>query len=187
MGHIRSLLLGNALTNLIRYCGGKVCTLNYLGDSGRNLSLILAQTQVENKLEIDLSNFDDDYMAIKTFGRIYARAVENSSKNENFNLIAKKVQEKIEKSLDSDEFLDFQKLKITSLNYIEKFLSDFGINFDLTEFESEFTQKSLGIASFMENKNHCQISNDKTLRYSTDYAKNCVLRKSDNSPLYLTR
>ncbi len=165
IGHLRNAVLGASLVNLKRFCGREVFSANYIGDSGSHVAkwLWFFYKKYQGVLPVDKSD---------VFGKIYAEAVEDLSKNEKLaeevsvihRLIDQAINKKNNREKLSEEenkiFNDWKQTKDASLHYFQKVYELLNISFDLWFFESEeeFAGKKM-LENLLENKKIAEIKN----------------------------
>lgn len=193
VGHLRNVVLGNALCNLLETVGYRVIRANYIGDIGTHVAKWLAMEEEPNT-EADIA-------------RIYERAAAKYNDNPEF-------QQKV-KSLLSEWTEDFYKYssgdpasnlviawqvsKNKSLDMFNRIYELLGVSFDVDYFESDVEIESKRIVQDLE-QTHSVESFPRIRREEDGDYKDCViadlsdlglgqvvLLRSDNTTMYLTK
>ncbi len=180
VGHLRSTILGNALSNLLTHSGGEVIRVNYLGDWGIQFG----------KLLYAYKNYGDE-KELKERGLRYL-----------FDLYVKVHKEEEIKpeirELAENEFIllekgDVQNHKLwdmfrgISLDEFRKIYNLFEIEFDVVEGESDYVKDAFTLVNTFLSKGIAFIDEkDKSVVVSTPYG-NVVINKKGQRTLYSTR
>jgi len=183
VGHLRSTLIGNFLSNLFKAVGHDVMRLNYLGDWGTQFGLL--QFGIESGWHT-MDEIAQD--PIKLLLNIYIRANKMAEEDENIATKARNLFSKMEKG-DEGTLKDWAIIRQYTINELSRTYARLGVHFDEFHWESTYGIKasdsvldSLRLQGYLtetpEGKQVVHLANSK---------KTITLVKSDGSSLYLTR
>ena len=97
VGHIRSTVLGDSISNILRFTGAKTYDINYLGDTGLHIGKIIAAFNLWG------SKKDFDLDPENTMLNLYVRFSKEEAENPKLSILANEILEKIEaKIVDPD-------------------------------------------------------------------------------------
>jgi len=177
IGHLRSTIIGNSISNISSFLGYKTIKINYLGDWGTPFGKIILGYEKfgsEAKLKKD---------PIKHLLEIYVKV----SSNENLDAAAREVFGKLEKG-DKKYLALWKRFKDISLKDFDKIYKRLGIKFDQISQESKYNSQLDSIISLLEKKKLLKSSEGAKIvdleKYNLGVA---LIKKSDNSTLYATR
>lgn len=180
VGHLRSTIIGNVISNLHLAFGHDVTRINYLGDWGTQFGLL--------KLGMDLANLTEAEVKtdpIKHFSHAYVNANKLAQEDKGFYDKALKIFCNLENGDESDlkEWNVYRQHTVKELTGIYQRL---GITFDEYAWESEYRKQNISeCLSLLARNNHLQGKDGKqVIRIDKD---DVTLLKSDGSTMYLTR
>ena len=177
VGHLRSTIIGNAITNIYAFSGYKTIKVNYLGDWGTPLGKILAGYQSfgnEKKLKEH---------PLKQLYEIYV-LVNNDPK---FEEIGRKYFKKLE-SGDKKLLSQWKKFRDLSVKDFKKIYTLLGIKFDVYTGESAYNKKMELIIRELEKKKLLERSDNALIVNLDKYNLGVgLIQKTDGTTLYLTR
>ncbi len=176
IGHLRSTIIGNSISNICNSVGYKTIKINYLGDWGTPFGRIIFGYKKfgdEKKLKKD---------PINHLFKIYVK----TSKS----IYDKQAREWFKKLEDGDKettdlWRNFKKL---SINELDKIYDKLGIEFDVFSGESEYDKKTDFIVKELKNKNLLKESEGAWIIDLEKYNLGILLiQKNDGTTLYATR
>lgn len=145
VGHLRSTIIGDALSRLLSAIGHKVIRDNHIGDWGTQYGLLLAGMRELG----DLKALEDS--PIEELERVYkqasARAKEDEAFAERARLELKKLQ-----SGDVENLALWEKFVLTTRRELDKIYERMGIEFDEWLGESAFNDRLPGVVSELTSK-----------------------------------
>ncbi|GLV35030.1 Arginyl-tRNA synthetase mitochondrial [Carabus blaptoides fortunei] len=181
VGHLRSTIIGNFISNINKYLGHEVVRLNYLGDWGTQFGLL--------KVGVDLANLTDAQIKadpLKVLYDAYVNVNKMAKYDPKINEKAREIFTKLEKGEleDISSWKLFNKYTIDELSSLYKRL---GVTFDEYNFESMYSAQNMKqVIDMLEKCKVIQADSDgKKVAMIND--KKVSLIKSDGSMLYLTR
>ncbi len=177
IGHLRSTIIGNSLTQIYNFLGYKTVKLNYLGDWGTPFGKIIAGYEKfgsEKELKKD------------PMKHLYDIYVKTSQKKE-YDDLGREYFNRLENN-DKSLFSLWKKFRDLSIKEFNKVYSLIGISFDLISGESEH-QKDLDTTLKLLQKRKLIKESEGALivdleKYNLGV---CLIKKSDGATLYATR
>lgn len=153
IGHMRTLILGEALSRLNEASGAKVFRANYQGDIGPHVAKAIWGT--EKLLEEKKESWDDaekltDEEKAHLLGEGYVRGVADYEDEE----LKPQIDELNAKLYEKDESVKevYERTRGWSLKYYDNFYNRFYVNYDKLYFESEVEAKGKKIVESYKGK-----------------------------------
>ncbi|MFA5020446.1 MAG: arginine--tRNA ligase [Patescibacteria group bacterium] len=182
IGHLRNVVLGSSLVNLIRASGAKVIAANYIGDIGSHVAKTLWVLEKFHQSELEPAQHKGQYL-----GKLYAEAVNLCEANEEHKQEAAEVQKKLE-SGDKHLTALWKKTRQWSLQEFDGIYDTLGVKFDKVFFESEVEKPGKQmVAELLENKIAERSQGAVIINLEKYGLKQFLLLKSDGSSLYSTK
>lgn len=182
VGHLRSMVIGEALQRFIRFGGGKVLRDNHIGDWGTQFGILL--------VEIKAANYDfsePPEQAIETLEGLYQRG--SARMKEDPQLLEEARQELVKLQQGDPINLDLWK-KINAISYqsFELIYKRMGVAFDYVLGESFYRDKVESVYSDLQ-KYHLAVQDQGALVvFHEDHPRFCkqpfIVRKSDGASNY---
>ncbi|KAF5273696.1 hypothetical protein FQA39_LY07386 [Lamprigera yunnana] len=181
VGHLRSTIIGNFLSNLHSYLNQNVTRLNYLGDWGTQFGFI--QVGV-NKLNFTKNDIKNNPMQV-----LYQSYVHANQLAENDPKVAEMARNhfvKLEQG-SKEDLKDWQSYMDYTINELQTTYNRLGVKFDEYNYESMYSAASIkNIINIMKSKKILHTDSEGK-EIATCNNRNMCLIKSDGSTLYLTR
>ncbi|MEM3411824.1 MAG: arginine--tRNA ligase [archaeon] len=179
-GHLSSTIIGEFLARLHEFCGFKVIRWNYLGDWGTTQGKII----YEFKKYGDLKRLEKERS--KYLLELYRKFEEEKTPE---------IEEKARQEFASLERGDLENKKMWNLfrqktiEDLEKVYERLGVKFDIFEGESSVAEKAKEIISEALSKKKAVLEEDNSVIIPLEEygLTNALLRKKDESTLYLSR
>lgn len=182
VGHLRSTIIGNFISNLNLFLHNRVTKINYLGDWGTQLGLVRVGVDDLRQKEEDIKN-----NPLKLLHEAYIHANKLAEKDPSILEKAKEVFNRLEKGASEGLSVWRQYIEY-SRKELETTYQRLGIIFDEYNFESSYNAKEIhGIIQNLIDKNIAKKDPDGKLVVQLDNDQTVVLVKSDGCTLYLTR
>lgn len=182
VGHLRSMVIGEALQRFIRFGGGKVLRDNHIGDWGTQFGILL--------VEIKAANYDfsePPEQAIETLEGLYQRG--SARMKEDPQLLEEARQELVKLQQGDSINLDLWK-KINAISYqsFELIYKRMGVAFDYVLGESFYRDKVESVYSDLQ-KYHLAVQDQGALvvfheDHPRFYKQPFIVRKSDGASNY---
>jgi len=129
IGHLRSPIIGEALSRLNKYLGNKVITDTHLGDWGLQMGLTVAQLEDDGYLEGSFGRGVDKEITLDTLNEEYPKASKRKSIEPNFRKKAEDYTLFIQQQKEP-YFGIYKKIREISIVEIKKSYDELGCNFD---------------------------------------------------------
>ncbi len=181
LGHLGTTVIGNAVRNIYKFCGYKTIAINYLGDWGtQNGKQIVAFKKWSSKEQLEKEG-------IKELERIYVMFGREAEKDPSLNDQARAAFRELENG--NEEYLKiWQLFKDISLREYTETYKRLGIEFDVWDGESLYTDKMPAIVDELREKGLLQIDNGASIVDLSEWKMPpALILKSDGSTLYPTR
>lgn len=179
VGHIRSTILGDVVSNLLEETGWSVVRMNYFGDAGSQVAKLILATQVLKNLPV-IHN-EKDLLAY--YIEIHKKIEEDPELSEK----ARGILEKIEAG-DPEISKTLQMVREKSYEAFDRNYALLGIKFDEAIGESDFVQKSKAIVTECVKKGIAQKEPEgEIIALLEPTLPNLVILRSNGTTLYSTR
>ncbi len=181
LGHLGTTVIGNAVRNIYNFCGFKTIALNYLGDWGtQNGKQIVAFKKWSSKEQLEKEG-------IKELERIYVMFGKEAEKDPSLNDQARAAFRELENG--NEEYLAiWQLFKDISLREYTQTYKRLGIEFDVWDGESLYTDKMPAIVDELREKGLLKIDDGASIVDLSEYnMPPALILKRDGSTLYPTR
>jgi arginyl-tRNA synthetase len=183
VGHLRSTIHGNFLSNLFTALGHNVKRLNYLGDWGTQFGLL--------QFGLDQGWFSWDEISknpIRSLLEIYVKANAMAEKDESVSAAARSLFQRLE-SGDQELSKNWAEIRQHTVTELRQTYARLGVKFDEFNWESQYgIKESAKVLSILEKSGHLVTrAGEGTKVVRLNEKKMVTLVKSDGSSLYLTR
>jgi arginyl-tRNA synthetase len=182
VGHLRSTVIGEFLSNLFESHGANVIRMNYLGDWGKQFGLLAVgyrQMGSEQKLNDDpLGHLYQVYVLINILAR----------QNKTIHAQARKFVRQMEKGDDAALAL-WQRLRTLSLERYQCVYRDLGVQFDVIDGEAAQHCRALRVLDVLSAQNMLVEDEERGGKIVAlgGTLGNALLQKRDGTTIYLTR
>ncbi len=181
LGHLGTTVIGNAVRNIYDFCGYKTVAINYLGDWGtQNGKQIVAFKKWSSRERLEQEG-------IKELERIYVLFGKEAEKDSSLNDQARAAFRELENG--NEEYLAiWQLFKDISLREYTQTYKRLGIEFDVWDGESFYTDKMPAIVQELRDKDLLKIDDGASIVDLSEYnMPPALILKRDGSTLYPTR
>lgn len=180
MGHLRSTMIGNFISNLLTNVNNKVTKMNYLGDYGTQFGFLKVGIEMEKLTSEQIKN-----NPLQSLFKAYVTA--NTSSDPTIADKARKVFEMMENSEDDEVMKQWEDIKRYTMDELRVMYERLNVVFDVYEFESMYRKNETGnILDLLKEKNLLIEDSDGRKMVSVG-DRRVTMVKSDSSTLYLTR
>ena len=182
MGHLRSTIVGNFISNLFEFLSCNVTRLNYLGDWGTQFGLL--------QVGLDICGYTEPMIKQNPMNLLYLAYVEANKQAETDPQIAAKARDIFQRLENgSNEIMDkwsiFRKYTVQELQNVYERL---GVRFDDYNWESSYSAKDIGsVIELLNTSGILKVDKEGRQVVEIDHETNVSVLKSDGSTLYLTR
>lgn len=180
VGHLRSTIIGNFVSNLLHATNNNVTKMNYLGDWGTQFGFL--------KVGIDMEKLSEDDIIkspLECLFKAYVSA--HSSTDPSIPSLAREVFERMENEEDAAEMKTWQNYRQYTLDELKIMYERLNIVFDEYEFESMYNRKKVqSVIEIMKEKHLLQEDKDGKMVVQVGERQVPII-KSDGTTLYLVR
>ncbi|XP_058810214.1 probable arginine--tRNA ligase, mitochondrial [Phymastichus coffea] len=181
VGHLRSTVIGNYISNLNQFFKHNVKRINYLGDWGTQFGFVQLGLSLAKVTEDDLKS-----NPIKTLYNAYVQANKLAEEDHTVAEKAKDIFNKLEKG-DRSNAGEWESFRKYTLEELEKTYDRIGIKFDEYEWESMYRIDKITTV-ISELYKHSLLKTDSEGRQVVNTNNRTIpIIKSDGSSLYITR
>ena len=181
VGHLRSTVIGDALSNIFRKIGYNIIKINHLGDWGKQFGLLMVAYKKWGSQEAVEANPIDELL--KLYVRINAEIENDPSLDEEGRLWFKKLEDGDPEATELWQW--FRDESLTEFNRIYELL---GVEFDSLNGEAFYNDKMDEGIQILEEKGLLQESKGASIVDLEDFnLPPAMIKKSDGATLYITR
>ena len=178
VGHLRSTVIGDALSNIFRKIGYNTIKINHLGDWGKQFGLLMVAYKKWGSQ--DANPIDE---LLKLYVRINAEIENDPSLDEEGRLWFKKLEDGDPEATELWQW--FRDESLTEFNRIYELL---GVEFDSLNGEAFYNDKMDEGIQILEEKGLLQESKGASIVDLEDFnLPPAMIKKSDGATLYITR
>lgn len=178
VGHFRTTVLGNFVTNLMRVAGYNAIALNYLGDWGKQFGLVLLGYERHG----DPEKLKEDPL-VHLF-EIYVKISAEAKDDPEINAQAKHIFREMEENKNEKYLSNWRMFRELSIEKYKKLYKTLNIEFDVYSGESLYNERA---RTFAENNEICKRDEDGSYVIDCGKLGKVLIQKSDGTSLYMTR
>ncbi|WP_139689703.1 arginine--tRNA ligase [Streptococcus oralis] len=181
VGHLRSTVIGDALSNIFKKMGYKTIKINHLGDWGKQFGLLMvAYKKWGSKEAIEANPIDE---LLKLYVRINAEIETDKALDDEGRLWFKKLEDGDPEATELWQW--FRDESLVEFNRIYKLL---GVEFDSLNGEAFYNDKMDEAVQILEEKGLLEESQGACIVNLDDFdLPPAMIKKSDGATLYITR
>ena len=180
MGHLRSTVIGNSISLLLKKSGFQPVKINYLGDWGTQFGKLL----VAYRLWGDEKQVQE--APIKTLLALYVRFHDEAERDDSLNDKGRAAFKSLEDG--NPEALALWKwIRTESLKEFQKIYDLLGVSFNSYQGEAHYNDKMDPIVEELDEKNLLIKSDGALVVDMGEGMSPCLIKKSDGATLYATR
>ena len=181
VGHLRSTVIGDSLSNIFRKIGYNTIKINHLGDWGKQFGLLMVAYKKWGSQEAVEANPIDELL--KLYVRINAEIENDPALDEEGRLWFKKLEDGDPEATELWQW--FRDESLTEFNRIYELL---GVEFDSLNGEAFYNDKMDEGIQILEEKGLLQESKGASIVDLEDFnLPPAMIKKSDGATLYITR
>lgn len=182
--HIRSILLGNTLSNVYAYLGYNVVRMNFVGDWGTQFAKLLVAIELwGDKAKLDPK---DSATAMAHLLDLYVKFHKEVTENPGLEKKASETLQLLEKK-DPKATALWKMIREISLDTVEKTLRRMNTRFDVVEGESQYIDAIDSTLEAVKKKADAKISDGALIVELEGISTPALIQKKDGTTLYLTR
>ena len=182
IGHLRSTVIGGALSNIYKYLGYNVTGINHLGDYGTQFGKLIEGYKMWG------NEYDIDKDPINELTKIYIRINEECKKDEK---VLEACRDNFKKLEDGDPYCVelWKKFKDVSLKEFQRVYDLLGSKFESWNGEAFYSDKMQEVVDILEKKGKLVDSQGAKIVDLSDEGIDtpCIIIKSNGSSTYATR
>ena len=181
VGHLRSTVIGDALSNIFRKMGYNTIKINHLGDWGKQFGLLMvAYKKWGSKEAVEANPIDE---LLKLYVRINAEIENDPELDDEGGLWFKKLEDGDPEATELWQW--FRDESLVEFNRIYKLL---GVEFDSLNGEAFYNDKMDEAVQILEEKGLLKESKGASIVELDDVnLPPAMIKKSDGATLYITR
>ena len=181
VGHLRSTVIGDALSNIFRKMGYNTIKINHLGDWGKQFGLLMvAYKKWGSKEAVEANPIDE---LLKLYVRINAEIENDPELDDEGRLWFKKLEDGDPEATELWQW--FRDESLVEFNRIYKLL---GVEFDSLNGEAFYNDKMDEAVQILEEKGLLKESKGASIVEFDDVnLPPAMIKKSDGATLYITR
>lgn len=181
VGHLRSTVIGDALSNIFRKMGYNTIKINHLGDWGKQFGLLMvAYKKWGSKEAVEANPIDE---LLKLYVRINAEIENDPELDDEGRLWFKKLEDRDPEATELWQW--FRDESLVEFNRIYKLL---GVEFDSLNGEAFYNDKMDEAVQILEDKGLLKESKGASIVELDDVnLPPAMIKKSDGATLYITR
>ena len=181
VGHLRSTVIGDALSNIFRKMGYNTIKINHLGDWGKQFGLLMvAYKKWGSKEAVEANPIDE---LLKLYVRINAEIENDPALDDEGRLWFKKLEDGDPEATELWQW--FRDESLVEFNRIYKLL---GVEFDSLNGEAFYNDKMDEAVQILEEKDLLKESKGASIVELDDVnLPPAMIKKSDGATLYITR
>ena len=181
VGHLRSTVIGDALSNIFRKMGYNTIKINHLGDWGKQFGLLMvAYKKWGSKEAVEANPIDE---LLKLYVRINAEIENDPELDDEGRLWFKKLEDRDPEATELWQW--FRDESLVEFNRIYKLL---GVEFDSLNGEAFYNDKMDEAVQILEEKGLLKESKGASIVELDDVnLPPAMIKKSDGATLYITR
>ncbi|MEW4354755.1 arginine--tRNA ligase [Streptococcus pneumoniae] len=181
VGHLRSTVIGDALSNIFQKVGYNTIKINHLGDWGKQFGLLITAYKLWGSEEAVKANPIDELL--KLYVRINAEVETNPELDDEARLWFKKLEDG-----DKEATELWQWFRDESLVEFNRIYDQLGVTFDSYNGEAFYNDKMDEGIQILEDKGLLLESKGASIVDLEDYnLPPAMIKKSDGTTLYITR
>ena len=181
VGHLRSTVIGDAISNIYKKMGYNTIKINHLGDWGKQFGLLMVAYKKWGSKEAVESNPIDELL--KLYVRINAEIENDPALDEEGRLWFKKLEDGDPEATELWQW--FRDESLVEFNRIYKLL---GVEFDSLNGEAFYNDKMDEAVQILEEKGLLKESKGASIVELDDVnLPPAMIKKSDGATLYITR
>ena len=185
--HMRSTMLGQSITNLLRCAGFSVTSWNHLGDWGTTFGKLLAAWELfKERDDLDSPALEERTDAISDLNSLYVAFNEATKENPELEDIARKWFKKLEDG-DPQARARWERIRNVSLARFNLVYDRLGVHFDRVIGESHYQQGMVDVVEQLTESGLLELSEGAEIVRLSDDIPPMLIRKQDGATLYSTR
>ncbi|MDR0740837.1 MAG: arginine--tRNA ligase [Puniceicoccales bacterium] len=185
VGHLRSMIIGESIQRLLKYCGANVIRDNHLGDWGTQFGILIMAVK---RAQIDVSTLDPE-KALDEFERLYRNGVALTKQNESFSAEARRQLVALQKG-DPENLHVWATINEVSYRAFDEIYKQMDVTFDYVFGESFYRDQIDHVCKDLEDLKIAEENQGALVVFHRDHDRfkdqPFLIRKSDGASNYGT-
>ncbi|MDR0417853.1 MAG: arginine--tRNA ligase [Puniceicoccales bacterium] len=185
VGHLRSMIIGESIQRLLRFCGANVIRDNHIGDWGTQFGILIMAIKRE---KFDITAIDPT-AALDEFERLYREGVALTKQNQTFLDEARRELVALQKG-DLENLHIWKAINTVSYRAFEKIYNQMGVVFDYVLGESFYRDKVDHVCNELEALGIAEKNQGALVVFHREHGRfkdqPFLIRKSDGASNYAT-
>jgi arginyl-tRNA synthetase len=185
VGHLRSMIIGESIQRLLRFCGADVIRDNHIGDWGTQFGILIMAVK---QAKIDISALDPE-KALDTFERLYRDGVAMAEQDEGFLAEARRELVALQ-SGDPENLRIWEAINGVSYRAFEEIYGQMDVAFDYVLGESFYRDKIDRVCEELEALKIAEKNQGALVVFHREHEhfkdQPFLIRKSDGASNYAT-
>lgn len=185
VGHLRSMIIGESIQRLLRFCGANVIRDNHIGDWGTQFGILIMAIKREG-IEVAKIAKED---AIGTFERLYKEGVALTKKDERYLAEARRELVALQNG-EPDNLAIWEKINEVSYATFQVIYDQMDVQFDYVLGESFYRDKVDRVYEELESLKIAEQNEGALVVFHRDHERfkeqPFLIRKSDGASNYAT-
>ncbi|BAQ25277.1 arginine--tRNA ligase [Streptococcus troglodytae] len=182
IGHLRSTVIGDALSNIFQKLGYETVKINHLGDWGKQFGMLIVAYKKWGSEEAVRTHPIDELL------KLYVRINAEAEKNPEIDKEAREWFRKLENN-DEEALALWQWFRDESLMEFNRLYAELDVNFDSYNGEAFYNNKMEEVVQLLAEKGLLEESKGAQVvnleKYDIEHP--ALIKKSDGATLYITR
>ncbi|MDR2372200.1 MAG: arginine--tRNA ligase [Puniceicoccales bacterium] len=185
VGHLRSMIIGESIQRLLKYCGANVIRDNHLGDWGTQFGILIMAVK---RAQIDIFTLNPE-KALDTFEQLYRDGVALTKQNESFSAEARRELVALQKG-DPENLYIWKTINETSYRAFDEIYKQMDVIFDYVLGESFYRDQVDSVCQDLENLKIAEENQGALVVFHRNHDRfkdqPFLIRKSDGASNYGT-
>jgi arginyl-tRNA synthetase len=185
VGHLRSMIIGESIQRLLRYCGANIIRDNHIGDWGTQFGILIMAVK---RAKIDISVLDPEE-ALDEFERLYRDGVALTKQDETFSAEARRELVALQKG-DPENLHIWKIINEASYRAFDEIYKQMDVTFDHVFGESFYRDKIDHVCEELEALNIAEENQGALVVFHREHERfkdqPFLIRKSDGASNYAT-
>jgi arginyl-tRNA synthetase len=185
VGHLRSMIIGESIQRLLRFCGAGVIRDNHIGDWGTQFGILIMAVK---RAEIDISTLDSA-TALDEFERLYRDGVALTQRDEKFLIEARQELVALQRG-DPENLHIWEAINGVSYRAFEEIYKQMDVTFDYVLGESFYRDKVDRVCEQLEALKIAEKNQGALVVFHREHERfkdqPFLIRKSDGASNYAT-
>jgi arginyl-tRNA synthetase len=184
VGHLRSMIIGESIQRLLKFCGAEVIRDNHIGDWGTQFGILLLMVK---RRSLDLQNASSD--VLESLEALYKEGVVLTQKHPDLLEEARAELMCLQQG-DHENVALWQKINEVSYRAFEEIYDEMDVHFDYVLGESFYRDQVDRVCRELQESNIAELSDGALVVWHKEHPRFCkqafLVRKRDGASNYAT-